>query len=171
YLRIAQHKKRFETLIVKGITACMPLSEANVFYEASSKLKIGLALSGCILSMAASAQYVGSWTPLASGRHRSRLGREARTAYITAIQRTADMARDSEAIALARARGLDVLNLTWEDTGRYKGSAVGPNISDMTIQVGYGQRELESDVRCMPVIRYPNFSDKTCDIDPSDFTL
>jgi hypothetical protein len=30
---------------------------------------------------------------------------------------------------------LQILNLTWEDTARFKGSAVGPNISDMTIQV------------------------------------
>ncbi|MGB3312503.1 MAG: hypothetical protein WBG32_17860 [Nodosilinea sp.] len=26
-------------------------------------------------------------------------------------------------------------NVTWEDTGRFYGSAVGPNISDMTIVV------------------------------------
>jgi hypothetical protein len=26
-------------------------------------------------------------------------------------------------------------------------------------------------VTCMPVIRYPNFGDKTCDLDPRDFTL
>jgi hypothetical protein len=33
--------------------------------------------------------------------------------------------------------GLKILNITWEDTGRYKGSSVGPNISDMSIQVGF----------------------------------
>jgi len=134
-------------------------------------VRTGFILAGFGFAMCASAQDVASWTPLASFRHHPRLGREARKNYATAIQRTADMAHDPEAIQLARSRGLDVLNLTWEDTGRYKGSAVGPNISDMTIQVGFGQPGLESGVRCMPVIRYPNFSDKTCDIDPSDFTL
>src|ERR1035438_3070644 len=82
------------------------------------------------------------------------------------------MANDPEAGSLARKYGLDVLNLTWEDTGRFKNSAVDPNISDMTIQVGFGQQDIgPTGVKCMPVVRYPNFSDKTCDIDPSDFTL
>ena len=28
---------------------------------------------------------------------------------------------------------LDIMNLTWEDTGRNKFSCMGPNISDMTL--------------------------------------
>ncbi len=80
------------------------------------------------------------------------------------------MASDPLVARMARRNGLDLLNLTWEDTGRYKNSAVGPNISDMTIQVGYAPGE-HTQPACMPVIRYPNFSDKTCDIDPSAFTL
>jgi hypothetical protein len=82
------------------------------------------------------------------------------------------MVGDASARALAAKYGLDLLNLTWEDTGRYKGSSVGPNISDMTIQVASpidGKRGMQ--VRCMPVIRFPNFSDKTCDLDPRDFTI
>jgi len=86
--------------------------------------------------------------------------------YMLAIQRTAGMANDPEAQNMAQALGLNVLNLTWEDTGRYKNSAVGPNISDMTIQVNQQGRSW-----CMPVIRFPNYSDKTCDLDPHDFTV
>jgi len=92
--------------------------------------------------------------------------------YRKAIQHTAQMVGDPGARELARRHGLDVLNVTWEDTGRYKGSAVGPNISDMTIQVGAEDpRSRKLDVTCMPVIRYPNFSDVSADIDPRDFTL
>lgn len=92
--------------------------------------------------------------------------------YVDAIQRTADMVWDEEALRLVQEYGLDLINVTWEDTGRYYGSSVGPNISDLTIQV---QHQLEGSRTCaltlMPVIRYPNFADLTADIDPDDFYL
>ena len=88
------------------------------------------------------------------------------------VERTAAMVHDAEARRLAKQVGLDILSLTWEDTGRYKNSAVGPNISDMTIQVAARQPGLRGQtVHCMPVIRYPNFSDKTADLDPKKFYL
>jgi hypothetical protein len=97
---------------------------------------------------------------------------ELARAYREAIRRTAGMVADPTAQRLAQRHGLQVLNLTWEDTGRYKGSSVGPNISDMTIQVAERDPRTERlSVTCMPVIRFPNFSDKTCDLDPRDFTL
>src|SRR5262245_37339259 len=55
--------------------------------------------------------------------------------YAQVVQQTAAMVGDAEAQQLAQKHGLQILNVTWEDTGRYKGSSVGPNISDMTIQV------------------------------------
>jgi hypothetical protein len=82
------------------------------------------------------------------------------------IERTARMVHDGSARTLASKHSLQVLDLTWEDTGRHKGSCVGPNISDMTIQVAQGSR-----ITCMPVIRYPNFSDKTADISIDDVVL
>lgn len=98
-------------------------------------------------------------------------GRE-REAYQRAIERTASMVGDPDARRFTEKYGLDLLNLTWEDTGRYKGSSVGPNISDMTIQVGLEDSATKLvSVACMPVIRFPNFSDKTCDLDPRDFTI
>lgn len=105
-------------------------------------------------------------------RSRDQMSSSMRQEYALAIRRTASMTNDSTAQQLARKYGLNVLNLTWEDTGRYKGSSVGPNISDMTIQVALEDpRTRQTSITCMPVIRFPNFSDKTCDIDPSDFTL
>ena len=137
-------------------------------------------LAGDGEQVASAAVAVKTKTPTATGRRPAPVpARKARPmttaqagAYRKAIDKTAAMVSDAQAQALAREHGLQILNVTWEDTGRYKGSAVGPNISDMTIQVG--DRDPRSEklrVTCMPVIRYPNFSDKTCDLDPRDFTL
>ena len=75
------------------------------------------------------------------------------------VRDTAAMTGNTKANALALRHGLRILNVTWEDTGRFKGSAVGPNISDMTIQV-----EQDGARHCMPVIRYPNFTDRSADV-------
>ena len=92
--------------------------------------------------------------------------------YIEAIQNAANMVWDSSAINLANQYGLEVLNVTWEDTGRYYGSSVGPNISDVTIQAGYHDPYTEEFfLTLMPVIRFPNFSDLSTDISPDDFYL
>ena len=53
--------------------------------------------------------------------------------------------------------GLDVMNVTWEDTGRSPNSSYGPNISDLTLVCDGGSSPL-------PVIRPPNFKDITADI-------
>lgn len=74
------------------------------------------------------------------------------------------MVRSPATKSLLQAYGLDVHTVTWEDTGRDKGSAFGPNISDMTLIV----RDTHS---LMPVIRKPNFSDVTCDVPVDAFKL
>ncbi len=92
--------------------------------------------------------------------------------YAKVVSRTAAMVRDGQARRLAAAHGLRVLAITWEDTGRFKDSAVGPNISDMTIQVQ--QRDPRTDrhhLTLMPVIRHPNFSDRTGDVPIDRFFL
>jgi len=91
--------------------------------------------------------------------------------HAEAIARTADMVRSTHATALAHKHGLAVLDLTWEDTARYKGSCVGPNISDMTIQVAQAGDGGAPTITCMPVIRYPNFSDKTADVSIDDLLV
>jgi len=93
-------------------------------------------------------------------------------AYIEAIERTAGMVADEGAIRLAAEHGLDLINVAWEDTGRFYGSSVGPNISDVTIQVQYPERSGDGfQLALMPVIRYPNFSDVTADLPIDDFYL
>lgn len=92
--------------------------------------------------------------------------------YRDAVLKTAEMSRNEAAQKLAQQFGLQILDITWEDTGRFKGSSVGPNISDMTIQVASPVPGTEErTVHCMPVIRFPNFSDKTADLDPTKFFL
>ena len=79
------------------------------------------------------------------------------------VDRVARLVSDAEAQRLAAARGLQFVNVLWEDTGRYQGSSVGPNISDVTIEVvdgiGRGRRQA-----LMPVLRFPNFADRTADV-------
>lgn len=61
-----------------------------------------------------------------------------------------------------QSKGYNVCSVTWEDTGRSKGSCWGPNITDQTLRV---------DGRPMSVIRKPNFTDETCDVPIDQFTL
>jgi len=58
------------------------------------------------------------------------------------------------------------MNVMWEDTGRAHGSSIGPNITDLTLQVRY-QRGGAEDAALMPVIRFPNFADRTGDVPAS----
>ncbi len=85
--------------------------------------------------------------------------------YHEVIERTRSMIHNPEAQRLAQQYGLNILDITWEDTARYHNSAVGPNISDMTIQIQqYNPRTKGYELSLMPVIRFPNFSDRTADI-------
>jgi len=92
--------------------------------------------------------------------------------YLSVLTGTEGMANDPEAQRLAQARGLNILNVTWEDSGRYKGSSVGPNISDMTIQVQHKDPATgNTQLHLMPIIRFPNFEDKTGDVPLDRFSL
>ncbi|NCJ06492.1 hypothetical protein GS597_08195 [Synechococcales cyanobacterium C] len=92
--------------------------------------------------------------------------------YQSVIAQTVNMVRDPIAQNLAQRLGLNILNITWEDTGRYKGSAVGPNISDMTIQVQQRNPVNQRyELSLMPVIRHPNFADESADIPLDQFFL
>ena len=84
-------------------------------------------------------------------------------AYPAVVQRVAGMVGDAQAQRLAGAHGLQLLNLTWEDTGRWQGSSVGPNISDVTIEVVSGDGAGRK-LALMPVLRFPNFKDRTADV-------
>ena len=84
--------------------------------------------------------------------------------YADVIARVENMPNDQNLLDRARRFGLDVVNLTWEDTGRYEGSSVGPNISDLTLQVREPLGAGQDRTHLLPVVRYPNYSDKTGDI-------
>lgn len=66
----------------------------------------------------------------------------------------ANLGQDMKNKAMATDNGLVIQKICWEDTARDKDSCWGPNISDMTLCV---------DGTPMPIIRHPNFTDKTCD--------
>jgi hypothetical protein len=87
--------------------------------------------------------------------------------FQSTIAQVEGMVWDSNVQALAARQGLDVVNVTWEDTGRSKGSSVGPNISDMTI----GVRDAQGLLHPMPVLRFDNFTDTTADIRSDNFWL
>lgn len=100
--------------------------------------------------------------------------------YARVIMRVAQMVEDEQVLSFARVRGLDLLNVTWEDTGRFENSSVGPNISDMTLQVSRpiflitnkkDGATIRSEQTLMPVIRFPNFTDKTGDVSMDKLTI
>jgi hypothetical protein len=95
------------------------------------------------------------------------LDRDDGAAYARVVDRVANMVTDRDLSGRVHRRSLGLMNVMWEDTGRAQGSALGPNISDLTLQV----RRRDADGRfvssLMPVIRPPNFVDRTGDV-PAD---
>ncbi|MFN2546879.1 MAG: hypothetical protein ABR567_05575 [Myxococcales bacterium] len=85
------------------------------------------------------------------------------TPYPSVVTQVAGMTGDARLNELAARHGLQLLNVLWEDTGRYLGSSVGPNISDVTIEV-VSEDASARKLALMPVLRFPNFSDKTADV-------
>lgn len=87
--------------------------------------------------------------------------------YQRVVQKVAAMVGDRNVQMGAQRRGLNAVNVTWEDTGRSVGSSLGPNISDLTLQVRYKDTQGRAQSALMPVIRFPNFTDRTGDV-PAD---
>ncbi len=83
--------------------------------------------------------------------------------YAEVIQQVVGMPSDGDLQQRCNKHGFNVVNVMWEDTGRAGGSSVGPNISDLTLQV---RESVDGGTRThmLPVIRYPNFTDKTADL-------
>lgn len=136
-------------------------------------LALGTLLLGRVLSQEesfmSSAQGQPTWgiesTPMPPPKPQPRVSVADYDRYNQVIERTRSMIHNSEAQRLAQQYGLNILDITWEDTARYHNSAVGPNISDMTIQIQqYNPRTKRYELSLMPVIRFPNFSDRTADI-------
>lgn len=68
----------------------------------------------------------------------------------------------ADARGMARRHGLDFVTIAWEDCARTKNSSWGPCISDMT---------LRANGHLMPMLRQPNFADKTWDAPMSSIRL
>ena len=73
-----------------------------------------------------------------------------------AMREIMNLPNNSSVQRKAKTLGLNVQTVCWEDTGRWKNSSIGPNISDMTLLV---------DNKRMPVIRVPNYDDISVDLD------
>lgn len=90
-----------------------------------------------------------------------------------AIRQVVRMPSNRPLARAARAHRMRIQNLSWEDTGRDYGSSVGPNISDLTLEV----HETRTNARgrnvtrtsLLPVLRYPNFTDRTADLPVDQF--
>jgi hypothetical protein len=94
-------------------------------------------------------------------------GDTQKQSYPAVVARVASMVNDRAVMSSASRRGLSLVNVMWEDTGRAQGSSLGPNISDLTLQVRYREPQGGFMTSLMPVIRFPNFTDRTGDI-PAD---
>ncbi len=92
-------------------------------------------------------------------------------AYQQVIDRVSQMASDYNLYDRVQARGLNVLDVMWEDTGRAEGSALGPNITDLTLQVRNKDPWGNWHTALMPVIRFDNFTDRTADIASDRFFI
>ena len=117
-----------------------------------SAFMVGLCVfAACGVRATASKGVSGEW-----GKSRS-------SSYPQVLRRVIAMPGDSGLQARARRLGLNVVNVMWEDTARWGGSALGPNISDLTLQV---RQPVPGGIRThlLPVIRHPNFNDKTGDL-------
>jgi hypothetical protein len=92
--------------------------------------------------------------------------------YTEVVRKVVGMVEDRAALEGAQRRGLGVVNVMWEDTGRSQGSALGPNISDLTLQVRFKDSPQSGErTALMPVIRFPNFTDRTGDVSASKFLI
>lgn len=100
----------------------------------------------------------------------SQWGIRGEPSYPKVVSKVAGMVSDASVRRMAQRRKLNVLNVAWEDTGRSQGSSLGPNISDMTLQVRFEQDGRER-TALMPVIRFPNFTDKTGDVPADKFFI
>jgi hypothetical protein len=87
--------------------------------------------------------------------------------YQRVIAKVAGMVSDPDLSSRVRRRQLALVNVAYEDTGRAQGSVLGPNISDLTLQVRRRDPNGQFESSIMPVIRPPNFADRTGDV-PSD---
>lgn len=89
--------------------------------------------------------------------------------YANVTAKVQNMVSDSDLSSRVARRRLSLVNVAWEDTGRAEGSALGPNISDLSLQVRRRDENGGFASAIMPVIRPPNFTDRTGDVAADKF--
>jgi hypothetical protein len=117
----------------------------------------------CLLIGTLSASQAAAW-PVMPPRPTAAARPDARRSYAAVVRKVAAMPENDRAVDLVSRAGLSLLNVLWEDTGRWQGSALGPNISDVTIEVEMREGQGKTRTALMPVMRYENFTDKTGDV-------
>lgn len=85
-----------------------------------------------------------------------------------AVDEVVNIHKNNSLCNIARKYELDIQPISWEDTARFKNSCWGPNISDMTLSLSQGANK---DERLLPMIRAPNFADKTSDMAIEKFSV
>jgi hypothetical protein len=148
--------RRLAAFTLLTIAACTTSEPMGPDPEAKAESRAdALELSGAQIPMESTA-------PVAEGSPEFRFNE-----YQAVIDKVAGMSGSEGLYSRVQARGLDLLDIAWEDTGRAEGSALGPNITDLTLQVRNKDPQGNWHTALMPVIRFPNFSDRTGDI-PAD---
>ncbi|MEW6281551.1 MAG: hypothetical protein AB1758_23275, partial [Candidatus Eremiobacterota bacterium] len=133
--------------------------------QAANGDKMGIAPGGCWLPKEPTEEWCGTPAP-GNDPVIPRPGPKKPPSYAAVVERTLDLVNNREVGAAAKRHGKDVVNVMWEDTHRFDNSSAGRNITDMTLaiqQEGSGRRGGPK-VSLLPVIRNPNFADKTVDI-------
>ncbi len=91
--------------------------------------------------------------------------------YAVTVRKVVGMVSDRDLQSRVSRRNLAMVNVAWEDTGRAQGSSVGPNISDLSLQVRMRDPHRGFTGSVMPVVRPPNFSDRTGDVPADKFFI
>lgn len=74
------------------------------------------------------------------------------------------MASNPKIVDELRKAGLTIGTVSWNDTGRSFGSSGGVNISDLSLVAITRDREGKAKPIAQPIVRLPNFEDKTVDV-------
>lgn len=91
--------------------------------------------------------------------------------YISVVSELATLDRNRSVSAFLMGLGLDISMVSWQDTGRHRNSAGGSNISDARLIALTATERGQIQTHVMPIIRLPNFEDKTVDVDLSEVTI
>lgn len=84
--------------------------------------------------------------------------------YALLAEHLADVSRNPKVVEALKKVELDITTVSWQDTGRYYNSSGGNNISDVRLVAITKDRSGETKTFAQPIIRLPNFVDKTVDI-------